>query len=74
VNWGTTFGQWVKNHGVINLCRDLDVTKGAIYHWISGRAEPKRPHIEKMIELSGGALCFQDVCDHFKATTQGDLT
>jgi hypothetical protein len=74
VNWETKFGQWVKEYGVANLCRDLDVTRNAVYHWIAGRSEPKRPHIEKMIELSNEKLTFQDVCEHFRMTAEAATT
>lgn len=73
MNWETKFGQWVKNRGVVNLCRDLDVTRNAVYNWIAGRSEPTTANCLRIMELSEGELTLRDICSHVQtASRNGD--
>ena len=64
--WNTRFGRWVSSIGVETLTarlarRGYPLTRKAIYHWISGRRQPRFDHAVALIQLSQGKLTMQDV-------------
>ena len=64
--WNTRFGRWVSSIGVETLSERLNqrgypLTGNAIYHWISGRRQPRLYHAIALVQLSHGSLTLQDI-------------
>jgi hypothetical protein len=62
--WETKFGAWVHKLGVAEFCRRMkakgeEVTRGAIYAWVAGRAYPTHGKAKIIVEISGepGSPC-----------------
>lgn len=67
--WRTRFASFVGDYTVAALARDLaglgePVTVGAVYSWVSGRAQPRLRLAEKVVRLSAGSLSLEDVASH----------
>ncbi len=64
--WNTGFGRWVSSIGVASPAERLNrrgypLTRNAIYHWVSGRRQPRLDHAIAMVQLSQGSLTLQDI-------------
>lgn len=67
--WSTTFGQWVKEVGVMEIVStlrpdpDLRVTDKSVYSWVAGH--PPRPaRAQALVDMSNGSLTLEDVYGH----------
>jgi hypothetical protein len=78
--WDTGFGRWVSKFGVGELRRALElrgviVTKGSIYHWISGKM-PRKNAIDGLLAISEGELTLVMIYEHCRfvdRTTPGRM-
>lgn len=76
--WRTRFGKFVAKYGVSELARDLSacgapVIPSAVYKWVAGNNTPRAAVIRKLVTLSSGKLCHEDIYSHRDRISNGDV-
>lgn len=58
--------QWIMDFGgVLKLARAIGVSRQIIYYWMEGGSFPRRLSIDKIAELSKGAVTIADWEEHW---------
>lgn len=65
----TKFDQFVREYGVEELARRLDVNPSAVYHWLSGSSSPHPANaikIQTLAKQRGVSLSLDEIYQHFR--------
>jgi hypothetical protein len=74
---GTRFAGWVSSVGVPWVLDGLrghgtPVARQTVYLWLAGARVPTLTHAASLVQISGGAITFQDLVMHGKEVRGGE--
>jgi hypothetical protein len=73
--WKSKFARFVQSYGLKSLAVRLDVTRGAIYHWIDGSVTLRPSHAEVILRLARErrfGLTMEEIYRHTRRVREDD--
>lgn len=70
----TKFDQFVREFGVVNLSRELEINPSAVYHWLAGSTRPRIEYADQILSLAKRrrfALSLVEIYQHSRSIRSG---